>query len=736
MKLSSLNGVKCNGLVCGTATQLRVEQPSLAALLLRYLPRNASTLKQLDICPEPDGRAQYLANAQRFFLCLTALQTLDLSGVDFDISEWNKILDGFEKSSSLLSLNGLVWQDLVCGGLKSLELLNYGNGFVASVVRYLPRSVSTLTSLDLRGNKLGHSGWIFVMNGLDGCKLLSSINGIECKDLVCGGLKKLDVRSEESGFAISLVRYLPRSASSLTSLDIRSSELGHAGWAAVVECINSFVLLTSLNGLSCSRLFKGELQEVNLRKQEDGLAAALVPYLLRSATSLTSLHMRGNMLPVLGASWETIMSAPALTSLNSFNMERILELQSGGLSEIDLKWTEIAFMVIPLLPRHARTLTILDLRYNNLGYSGWAAVMHAIEGCLWLVSFNGVACRGLVGGWLKELILGPQEDGFASSLVLFLPRSESTLTSLDMRHNNLGFAGWATVMGKLSTCSLLTMINGIDCQGLISGGMARLHLVGKEKGFAASLVNFLPLSASSLTSLEMSRHVFTLQTGIALAYAITALKALHNLDLRGSKYIHVGSDGVDTHIPLLCSSPTDSSLNPESTRHSIAWDEAIRVLQGSTALKTFNGFNMTELQMGGLTELDLNKKEVGSLLFTVLDSCAETLTKINLGHNNLGLILGIALEQAMPFLTALTSLDLSNNALWTDSTVSFFTVLLFLTTLEVLDLRGNKLSSRQWETMADLLVLMPSLDSCNGFTSLSAMRSGFLRNVNLQGTEA
>ena len=59
------------------------------------------------------------------------------------------------------------------------------------------------------------------MQGLEGCSCLTALNGIQCEGLLSGGLVKLDLTCEEPGFAVSLAPYLPRSASTLTSLKIR-----------------------------------------------------------------------------------------------------------------------------------------------------------------------------------------------------------------------------------------------------------------------------------------------------------------------------------------------------------------------------------------------------------------------------------------------------------------------------------------------------------------------------------
>ena len=72
-----------------------------------------------------------------------------------------------------------------------------------------------------RDNELGVVGWRAVMAALEGCTALTSINGVACSGLVAGALTDLQLGSKEEGFALSFVRYLERSCSTLVSLDMR-----------------------------------------------------------------------------------------------------------------------------------------------------------------------------------------------------------------------------------------------------------------------------------------------------------------------------------------------------------------------------------------------------------------------------------------------------------------------------------------------------------------------------------
>ena len=79
-----------------------------------------------------------------------------------------------------------------------------------------------------RDNVLGLAGWEAVMEGLEGCSRLACLDGIACAGLVAGGLAALSMegRGDEAGLALAVARrFLPRSTSSLVTLDLRCAAL-------------------------------------------------------------------------------------------------------------------------------------------------------------------------------------------------------------------------------------------------------------------------------------------------------------------------------------------------------------------------------------------------------------------------------------------------------------------------------------------------------------------------------
>ena len=71
-----------------------------------------------------------------------------------------------------------------------------------------------------------------------------------------------------------------------------ANNLGAAGWTAVVGALDGCFGLTSVGGVSCNGLFAGELVRIRITRADKGLANAIIPFLGRSASTLTLLDLR------------------------------------------------------------------------------------------------------------------------------------------------------------------------------------------------------------------------------------------------------------------------------------------------------------------------------------------------------------------------------------------------------------------------------------------------------------
>ncbi len=79
---------------------------------------------------------------------------------------------------------------------------------------------------------LGTDGWTAIADALEGITSLTSLNqGLMCRDIREGGKSKLLLNNKELG--VWAGRYLPRSASTLTMLDLRCADA--AGMAVMAR---------------------------------------------------------------------------------------------------------------------------------------------------------------------------------------------------------------------------------------------------------------------------------------------------------------------------------------------------------------------------------------------------------------------------------------------------------------------------------------------------------------------
>jgi len=162
---------------------------------------------------------------------------------------WTAIANALEGITSLTSLNGCALYPVIrAGGIAELQL-EPATELCIAVARYLPRSASTLTKLDLRSNALGPGGGT----------------------AVAGVLELLTV---------------------LGSLDLRANQVGAAGWTAIANALEGITSLTSLNGCALYPVIRaGGIAELQLEPATE-LCIAVARYLPRSASTLTKLDLR------------------------------------------------------------------------------------------------------------------------------------------------------------------------------------------------------------------------------------------------------------------------------------------------------------------------------------------------------------------------------------------------------------------------------------------------------------
>jgi len=302
-------------------------------------------------------------------------------------------------------------------------------------------AVTSLTSLDLRGQDLGGGVWPVMAAllpraarlqvGLNGDVIVVSGAGAKGKSyMTLSGGKGLGPDGAQR--LAELLQNAPPPL--LAELDLRGCRLGVAGWGAVADALERVTSLSSLNGCGqYAAIRAGGLAELNLRGTELGVWAAL--FLERSAATLTMLDMSQNR---IGAGGATAIG-PSLTALCA--------------------------------------LQTLDLSRNWISDAGFAAIVPA------LARFTALQQLNLPENRLKA-------DGgtaLASALTTL-----TNLQAIDISGNTLGTEGGTALASALTTLGKLQSINMSrnemedPCLAPLVLALARLTRLGESAGISAA----------------------------------------------------------------------------------------------------------------------------------------------------------------------------------------------------------------------------------------------------------
>ncbi|KAG0375797.1 hypothetical protein BGX24_008647 [Mortierella sp. AD032] len=252
-------------------------------------------------------------------------------------------------------------------------------------------------------------------------------------------------------------------------------------------------------------------------------------------------------------------------------------------------------------------------------------------------------------------------------------KTNSTLTTLDLKHNSIGDNGAKTLAEALKTNSTLTT----------------LYLQGNSIGDsgAQALAEALK-SNSTLNTLDLQGNLIWFKGLLSFSEALEANSTLTTLDLRGNK---IGDNGAKALAEAL---ETNSTLTTLDLQNKSIGDDGVQAL--SEALKT----NST------LTTLDLASNLIGTEGAKALAKALKinsTLTTLNLQYNSIGSDGAKALAEALKNNSALTILDLCHNSIGSDGAKALAEILETNSTLTTLDLRGNKIGDNGAKALAEAL---------------------------------
>ena len=281
---------------------------------------------------------------------------------------------------------------------------------------------------------------------------------------------------------------------------------------------------------------------------------------------------------------------------------------------------------------------------------------------------------------LQELDLGDNDlyelericDADAAVLAVAL-ETNTTLTNLNLAHNNLGFAGAQSLATALQTNTTLTNLD-LSWNNLGPAGAELLATALKTN--------------TTLTNLNLSRNKLGPAGAESLAKALETNTTLTNLDLSGNNLGPASAESLATALKI---SSTLANVNLSDNNLGPTVAESL-----ATALKTNTS----------LTNLNLSVNNLGPAsaesLVTALKT-NTTLTNLDLSGNNLGFASAESLATALKTNTTLTNLNVSWNNLGPAGAESLLTALETNKTLTNLNLSRNKLGPSGAESLAKAL---------------------------------
>jgi len=492
--------------------------------------------------------------------------------------------------------------------------------------------LTQLTSLDMRGNKIGAAGtaYLATLTQLKSLNLWGNMIGDEGAAILASltGLISLDLSWNQIGDkgAASLA-----ALSKLTSLKLYANEIGEAGAAKLATCTKLISLNLGFNKIG-----------------DKGVVS------LAQLNQLRTLDLDGNEITSIGAA-----PLAALLKLSSLNLAQNEVGPAGAAALVALD-----------------QLTYLNLGHNSIGNQGLEALSSLTQLKTMIMSSNGITDAGLISvsslSKLVNLDLDHNQIGaFGAEALACLTQ----LTELNLSNNHIDDAGAVSLAGLVNLTSLNLRNNQIGDSGVIAlstliqlnfldlsnnwfdkagteaiGRLTQLkclNIVDNRVGDAgvAALSNL-----NELTSLNLNCNNIS-EVGVA---ALASLKQLTSLDLGDNEIGDKGAAALSSFTNL-------KSLNLENNQISNAGVAALTIHKQLTSLNlSANSIDDAGAELlpafTNLISLNLSYNEIGDAGAEHLVALAN-LTTLYLEENHISDI-GV---KAFAALGNLTTLDLERN---------------------------------------------------------------------------
>ncbi|KAK5809404.1 hypothetical protein F5H01DRAFT_381781 [Linnemannia elongata] len=308
----------------------------------------------------------------------------------------------------------------------------------------------------------------------------------------------------------------------------------------------------------------------------------------------------------------------------------------------------------------------------------------------------------------SELIRGKEFVILAEAL-----KTNSTLTTLYLRHSSIGSDGAKTLAEALKTNSALTTFdlynNSIGDDGAkalaealkTNSALTTLSLQGNSIGSdgAKALAEALKIN-SALTTLGLYNNSIGSDGTKALAEALKTNSTLTALDLYNNS---IGSDGAKALAEAL---KVNSALTTLDLYDNLIEDDGAKAL--AEALKTNSA----------LTTLNLFNNSIGDNGAKALAEALKTnlaLITLNLFNNSIGDNGAKALAEALKTNSALTTVDLYNNSIGDDGAKALAEALKINSALTTLDLYDNLIGDDGAKALAEALKVNSALTTLKLF---------------------
>lgn len=518
--------------------------------------------------------------------------------------------------------------------------------------------LTQLTSLDLRGNKIGDEGTVLLaaLTQLTTLNLSDNMIGDEGAAILAflTQLTSLDLSWNQIGSqgAASLA-----ALSMLTSLRLRANQIGHAGATALATCTKLVSLDLGLNKIDDKGVFSlAQLNQLRTLDLDGNEITSHGAASLATLTKLSSLNLEHNE---IGAAGAAVLAA--LDQLNYLNLgdnsigNRGLEALSclTNLKAMTMSCNGITDAGL-ISVRRLSKLVNLDLEYNVIGASGAEELACLTQLTALNLSNNNINDAGAISlaslENLTKLNLSSNQIGDSGVIAL---ATLAQLNFLDLSHNWFGKAGTESI-GRLLQLQYLNIAdNRVGDAGVAS--LSHLH---------------------RLTSLNLNNNNIT-EVGVS---ALASLEHLTSLDLGGNEIGDKGTAALSLLANLV-------SLNLENNQIGATGVAAL------TLLKQLSSLNLSANSIGdsgadflsaftNLKILNLSYNGIGDTGAMRLGALAN-LTTLFLEENHISDIGATAFAA----LGNLTTLDLERNDISDVSPFASLDKLIFL------NLKDTKVSS-------------------------------------------